>query len=76
MVTFGQRSFSTIRGSDVARHRMYLELSEVGGKQGIVEVFFSDRTGEFGLNTFDNDEPLIAVKCLAALARSRLRPAR
>ena len=49
MVIFGQRSFTTVRGSDVDRDGMYLELSEVGGEQGIAEVFFSDSTGVFTL---------------------------
>lgn len=76
MVTFGQRSFTTVRGSDVDRDGMYLELSEVGGKQAIAEVFFSDATGEFALNTFENDVPLEAVEWLAAQARLSLPPAR
>lgn len=39
MVAFGQPSFTTVRGSDTDGDRMYLEFSEVGGKQGIAEAF-------------------------------------
>lgn len=74
MVIFGQRSFTTVRGSDVDRDGMYLELSEVGGEQGIAEVFFSDSTGVFTLNTFGKDVPLEAVEWLAAQARLSLPP--
>ena len=76
MVTFGQRSFTTVRGSDVHRNGMYLELGEIGGKQGLAEVFFSDSTSGFTLNTFDNDVPLEVIEWLAAQAHLSLPPDR
>jgi len=74
MLTFGDRRFDAVRGSDVVRDGMYLELSEDGGKQGIAEVFFSDETGEFVLNTFGNDVPLEAIEWLVSEARVSLPP--
>jgi hypothetical protein len=73
MATFGKRSFNIVRGSDVVRDGMYLELNEEGGKQGLAEVFFFE-TGEFVANTFGNDVPLEALEWLAAKARSGLPP--
>lgn len=72
MLTVGERSFRAVRGSDIIRDGMYLELSEEGGKQRIAEVFFSDERDEFILNTFGNDVPLEAIEWLAAEARLSL----
>jgi hypothetical protein len=47
---------------------MYFGMSERGGKAGIAEVFYSDETGEFVLNTFGNDIPLEAIEWIAATA--------
>jgi hypothetical protein len=72
MLIFGTRQFDAVRGSDIIRDGMYLELSEHGGKQGVAEVFFSDQTGEFVLNTFGNDVPLEAIEWLVSEARTSL----
>ena len=74
MLNFGKRQFTAQRGSDVIRDGMYLELNEHEGKPGIAEVFFSDETNEFILNTFGNDVPLEAIEWLIAEARASLPP--
>lgn len=73
MLSVGNRIFEFVRGSDLNRDGMYLEMSERGGKAGIAEVFYSDETRAFVLNTFGNDIPLEAIEWIAANARSTLQ---
>lgn len=75
MLTIGKRNYNLVRGSDVVRDGMYLELSQEGGKTGIAEVFFSDETSEFVLNTFGNDVPLETIEWMVGKARESLPPA-
>lgn len=72
MLSVGDRRFELVRGSDIHRDGMYLEMSEAGGKSGIAEVFYSDQTGDFVLNTFGHDVPLEAIEWIAAKARTEL----
>ncbi len=72
MFAVGGRNFEVVRGSDIIRDGMYLEMSEVGGKAGIAEVFYSDQTEDFVLNTFGNDIPLQAVEWIVAKAKTDL----
>jgi len=69
MLAVDNRQFELVRGSDVDRDGMYLEMSEVGGGSGIAEVFYSDQTCRFVLNTFGNDIPLEAIEWIAAQAK-------
>ena len=62
MLNIGEHRFQTVRGSDINRDGMYLELSEHGGKQGVAEMFYSHATGKFILNTYGNDVPLEAIE--------------
>ncbi|MEO7688566.1 MAG: hypothetical protein ABIS51_04715 [Sphingomonas sp.] len=55
---------------------MYLELAEIGRDEGIAEIFYSDQTGDFVLNTFGNDLPLPLVEWLIERAREALPPTR
>lgn len=74
--------YTIVRGSDVDRDGMYLELSETESKKIIAEVFYSDRTHDFSLSFFQPDVPLSLIESLIneakqllpaipALARSR-----
>ena len=72
MLSVGNRNFELLRGSDINRDGMYLEMSETGGQAGIAEVFYSDQTGEFVLNTFGNDIPLAAIEWIVTRAKADL----
>jgi hypothetical protein len=72
VLSIGNRIFEVVRGSDINRDGMYLEMSERGGKAGIAEVFYSDETRGFVLNTFGNDIPLDAIEWIATNARLTL----
>ena len=72
MLSVDNRKFELVRGSDVDRDGMYLEMSEVGGGAGIAEILYSDQTRKFVLNTFGNDIPLEAVEWIIAQAKAML----
>ena len=72
MRLIGERNFETIRGSDIERDGMYLELREVGVKDGIAEIFYSDQTRDFIVNTFGNDIPLDAMEWMIVRAKQDL----
>ena len=76
MPLIGKRTFETVRGSDIGRDGMYLELSETGGEQGIAEIFYSDQTGDFTVNTFGNDIPLEVIEWMVVRARQDLSAVR
>ncbi|GAA3888004.1 hypothetical protein GCM10022276_03880 [Sphingomonas limnosediminicola] len=75
METAGQR-YSLIRGSDVDRDGMYLELRRDGDPDEVAEVFYSDETGEFSLTTLHNAVPLVAIEWLIERSRELLPPVR
>ena len=72
MLTVENRKFELVRGSDIDRDGMYLEMSEVGGGAGVAEIFYSDQTRKFVLNTFGNDIPLEAIEWMVARAKTLL----
>ncbi|MCA1198529.1 hypothetical protein K9B35_11155 [Sphingomonas sp. R647] len=70
--TVDGRAFTLVRGSDIDRDGMYLELSEAGGRSGIAELFYSDAHRNFVLSTFGDDIPLEAIEMLIAQGRKSL----
>ncbi len=76
MIEFGGRSFTLIRGSDVQRDGMYLEISEQkrGETRVVLEVFYRDEDGRMTLSAFAEDLPLELVEHAALTARERLTP--
>ncbi len=68
--------FELIRGSDVLRDGMYLELSvsETSPLRQVAEVFYSDVTHEFFLTCYEENIPLEAVEKLISEARISLPP--
>lgn len=72
MLSLDSRKFELTRGSDIVRDGMYLEMSEVGGSTAIAEVFYSDQTRKFVLNTFGNDIPVEAIEWIVEQARTLL----
>lgn len=65
-----------IRGSDVLRDGMYLELSISGTSplRQVAEVFYSDVTHEFFLTCYEENIPLEAVEKLISEAKASLPP--
>lgn len=76
LLQYGDRQYRCVRGSDVQRDGMYLEISEGADFFGaqVAEVFFSDATGEFSLSLFVPDVPLPMVDWLIDRARQWLPP--
>lgn len=66
--------YTIVRGSDVDRDGMYLELSEKESKNIIAEVFYSDRTHDFSLSCFRPDIPLALIESLINDAKQLLPP--
>lgn len=63
--------YSFVRGSDIIRDGMYLEVSrEITGQvTQLAEVFYSDQTHEISLSCYVPDLPLELIELLIAHAR-------
>ena len=66
--------YHCVRGSDVDRDGMYLELSSPDGN-AVLEIFYSDETGDMTVNAIQESIPLDIVEWLIAEAKRRLPPA-
>lgn len=69
------RSFSLIRGSDVQRDGMYLELSDTDARKAVAEVFYSDKTGRMSFSAYEEDISLEAIELLIERSKQLLPPA-
>jgi hypothetical protein len=70
----GDRSFCLVRGSDVERDGMYLELEDCGATASpLAEVFYSDTAHTFSTTIYDPATPDAAVRWLEEQARQLLR---
>ena len=67
------RRFNFVRGSDLIRDGMFIELHDENGV-ALAEVFYSDLTGHMTFNAYAIDLPLRAVDHLTALAKTALPP--
>ncbi len=74
-IEVGVRRFGLIRGSDVQRDGMYLELSDTGAGKAVAEVFYSDETGQMSFSAYEEDVPLEAIELLIERSKQRLPPA-
>jgi len=74
-VRYDTVEYETIMASDLERDGMMLEVWDrrSQGKQ-LLEVFFSDVTGDMSVNTFGEDVPLGLVEMAIAEAKRRLPP--
>ena len=68
------QTYTVVRGSDVDRDGMYLELKIEGQPAEVAEVFYADETGEFSVTTFENRVPLAAMEWLIRQSRELLPP--
>jgi hypothetical protein len=63
--------YKFLRGSDINRDGMYLELS-IAGESPLAEIFYSDKSGEFYVTCYAQDIPLNALEELIQRARRDL----
>ena len=68
--------YQTVRGSDVRRDGMYLELIDIGTGDEVAEVFYSDVTQEMTVSLYKTDLPLEVIELLIAKAKLELPPSR
>lgn len=66
--------YRTIRGSDVQRDGMYLELIEESTGDEVAEVFYSDATQNMVVSVFKPDLPLSVVEAFINRAKNDLPP--
>ena len=66
--------YRTVRGSDVQRDGMYLELIDQSTGDEVAEVFYSDATHEMSISVFQPELPLRAVEALIERAKHNLPP--
>jgi hypothetical protein len=72
-VDIGGTQYHCVRGSDVDRDGMYLELSHPNGS-AVLEIFYSDKTGDMTVGGIQESIPLDVVEWLIAEAKRRLPP--
>ena len=74
--TMGELSpgYRTVRGSDVRRDGMCLELIDEGTGDEVAEVFYSDVTHEMTISVFKPELPLPVVELLIERAKHDLPP--
>jgi hypothetical protein len=54
--------FHTIRGSDLKRDGMILELIDTALGDEVAEIFYSDASGAMSISVFRSDMPLEVIK--------------
>lgn len=70
---FDGKRYASVRGSDIQRDGMYLEVHEAdGGARAILEVFYSDAKHRFTLSLFAENVPVELVEMAIATARADL----
>ena len=66
--------YEVVRGSDIVRDGMFLELRDGVSKQLILEAFYSDVDGSLSLEHFCAGVPAEVVKWFRQQAAERLPP--
>ena len=74
LIEYSNQQFGTVRGSDLERDGMFLELSDGSSGDVLMEVFYSDADGSFHLTGFGGSVPLYVVEQLITEARHVLPP--
>lgn len=67
--------YRVVRGSDVERDGMFLELTDRSTGKQVAEVFFSDATQEMMISVFHPGLPLRVIEALIEKAKHDLPPA-
>jgi hypothetical protein len=75
-LVIGGWTYTHVRGSDLNRDGMFLELSEMKGTESrlVMEVFYSDKTDEMAVTAFREAVPLAAVEWIISQAKILLPP--
>lgn len=73
-MVFNGIEYEIVRGSDVDRDGMYLELSEKVSRKIVAEVFYSDKTHDFSISCFEQDMPLTLIESLINDSKQLLPP--
>lgn len=63
-----------MRGSDVRRDGMFLELIDENTGDEVAEVFYADATGAMTISVFKQELPLVCVERLIEKAKHDLPP--
>lgn len=66
--------YHTVRGSDIHRHGMYLELIDSASGDEVAEVFYSDESAKMQITIFQQDLPLEVVDRFIERAKRDLPP--
>ena len=73
-MVFNGTEYEIVRGSDIDRDGMYLELSEKASRKNVAEIFYSDKTRDFSISCFQPDLPLDLIESLINDAKRLLPP--
>jgi hypothetical protein len=68
------KGYRAVRGSDIRRDGMYLELIEPETGDEIAEVFYADEDGKIVISVFKQDVPLEVIEAFIAKAKHDLPP--
>ena len=69
----GNNQYSYIRGSDVTRDGMYIEVSEkLNTANPIIEIFYSDVSHQMSVTLYKQDVPLEVLEWAIAIAHKHL----
>jgi hypothetical protein len=68
------QGYRTVRGSDLQRDGMYLELIDESTGDEVAEVFYSDATHKMTISVFQPELPLEIVELLIERAKHELPP--
>ena len=74
MLMFGDGDYAAVRGSDIERDGMFLEIMD-RDMRPVAEIFYSDGVGRMSLTTFRADLPVEVVEWMIDHARRLLPPA-
>jgi hypothetical protein len=67
-------TFRIVRGSDIQRDGMYLELVDCVSGDEVAEVFYSDESSKMKITLFRQDVPVEVVEHLIEKAKRDLPP--
>lgn len=74
MIEVNARRFQFVRGSDIHRDGMYLELLDVDAQTTVAEVFYADATKALTFSAYERDLPLEAIEALIDRGKKLLTP--
>ena len=61
--------YKTVRGSDVIRDGLYLELTQESSGDVVAEIFYADGENRMSISLYRSDMPLEVVEAFIAKAK-------